>query len=127
MDQATPGNRNPATNSDSVSSGSGSATGVAAATERKVDEYASRAHRTIDRAASSAQPAVDKLAANAHDVVERVATKASDAAEGLDSRLEDLQSTRERLSDQCRSYVEDNPLKAVGIALAAGFILSRLI
>ena len=94
---------------------------------RAVDEFASKAHRTIDRAASGAQPTVDKIASNAHQVVDRVAVKANGAAEGLDSKLDDLQSTKNRLTDQCRNYVEDNPLKAVGIALAAGFILSRLI
>jgi ElaB/YqjD/DUF883 family membrane-anchored ribosome-binding protein len=117
MDLTTPTNRTDVTN------GGGTAAGTAA----RVDEYASRAHRTIDRAATSAQPAVDKLATNAHEVVDRVSDTVSGAAQGLDSRIDDLQSTQERLADQCRSYVEDNPLKAVGIALAAGFILAKIL
>ena len=129
MDQVTPGNkRNTTTNNNDHSMTSGTNEGgVAAATSARVDEMADRAHKTIDRAASSAQPAVDRLAAGAHDVVDRASTSATSAAEGIDSRLDDLHSTGDRLTDQCRGYIEDNPLKAVGIALAAGFILSRLI
>ena len=138
MDQVTPGNKrnngnngnnanNGSSNNDSISSGKAHEGAVAAATAARVDDMANRAHQTIDRAASGAQPAVDKLAAGAHSAVDRASTSASHAAEGIDSRLDDLHSTGDRLTDQCRDYIEENPLKAVGIALAAGFILSRLI
>ena len=100
--------------------------GVQTATARVVDDAASRAHDTIDKAAAKAQPAVDRMATNAHDLVERAAVKASDAAEGVDSKVDDLRETGLRLSEQCENYVQDNPLKAVGIALAAGFILAKL-
>ena len=128
MDQLTPANKRNTTNNNdhSVTSGANEG-GVAAAASARVDEMADRAHKTIDRAASSAQPAVDRLAAGAHVVVDRASTSATSAAEGIDSRLDDLHSTGDRLADQCRGYIEENPLKAVGIALAAGFILSRLI
>ena len=131
MDQVTPGNKPKSTsisnsNDNPMMSGTNEG-GVAAATSARVDDMANRAHRTIDRAASSAQPAVDRLASGAHQVVDRASTSATSAAVGIDSRLDDLHSTGDRLADQCRGYIEDNPLKAVGIALAAGFILSRLI
>lgn len=122
MDQTSPGKRPNSNKTDNAMDTAGGA-----GTARTVDDVAASAHRTVDRAASSAQPAVDRLAANAHGVVDRVSEKATGAAETIESRYDDFQSTRERLGDQCRSYVEDNPLKAVGIALAAGFILSRLI
>ena len=135
MDQVTPGSKHTSTNNtnsntnknDNPMTTGTSQGGVAAATTARVDDIANRAHRTIDRAASSAQPAVDRLASGAHQVVDRASTSAASAAEGIDSRLDDLHSTGDRLTDQCRGYIEDNPLKAVGIALAAGFILSRLI
>lgn len=129
MDQTTPGNRpvsnNPGNpgNSTGMSGGDGDGSGVS----QRVDELASRAHRTIDRAASGAQPVVDRLASNAHEAVDRMSSTAASAAEGIDSRIDDLDSTRERLTDQCRDYIEENPLKAVGIALAAGFILAKLL
>ena len=123
MDQNTPGNRPYSSNPSNTNGTIGDGTGVAG----RVDNLASKAHQTIDRAASSAQPVVDKLASNAHDAVDKVSSTAVDAAESIDSRLDDLGTTRDRVADQCRDYIEDNPLKAVGIALAAGFILAKLI
>jgi ElaB/YqjD/DUF883 family membrane-anchored ribosome-binding protein len=29
--------------------------------------------------------------------------------------------------EQCRGYVRDNPIASLGIAIAAGFLLSRLL
>ena len=134
MDQTTPGNR-PLSNNPSNAGMGGTLTTNAGGTggaepsgvSARVDDLASRAHRTIDRAASSAQPMVDRLASNAHDAVDRVSSTAVDAAEGIDSRLDDFGAARDRMTDQCREYIEDNPLKAVGIALLAGFILAKLI
>ena len=99
------------TGSNMTSSGN---TDTRAASARVVDDTASRAHDKIDRAAATARPAVDRLAANAHNLVERAATSASDAAEGIDSKVDDFRATGARFADQCESYVQENPMKAIG-------------
>ncbi|MEO8133362.1 MAG: DUF883 C-terminal domain-containing protein [Betaproteobacteria bacterium] len=84
-------------------------------------------HDAIDNVASSAKPALDRMSAGAHQTVEKVAIAASDLAESLGVKADELKDLQDRLTEECRRYVRDNPLASVGIALAAGFLLSRLL
>jgi ElaB/YqjD/DUF883 family membrane-anchored ribosome-binding protein len=44
----------------------------------------------------------------------------------LTERGQRLNATQERLVADASSYVSTNPMKALGIALAVGFLVSRL-
>ena len=94
---------------------------------RTVDQAASGAHKAIDKASEAARPAVEKVAASAHQVVDRLAGAANTAADTLESRTEKLRDAQARLADSCREYVRENPIASLGIAVAAGFLLSRLL
>jgi ElaB/YqjD/DUF883 family membrane-anchored ribosome-binding protein len=72
--------------------------------------------KTIDKASRSAHKAYDKLA----DV-------AGDAAEVLGEKGEQLKKAEQKLIKNCRVYISDNPITSVSIAVAAGFLLSRLL
>jgi ElaB/YqjD/DUF883 family membrane-anchored ribosome-binding protein len=85
-----------------------------------VNKTAAAAHSTVDKVASAATPAADRLAAGAHQMVDKVAEMA--AAKG-----EQLRVQQEQLIESCRGYVRDNPITALGIAVAAGFVLSRIL
>ena len=124
MDQTGPGSNKTISGNGSMTTAAGTPGYTAA---RVVDDAASRAHQTIDKAAASAPHAVDRLASNAHSVVDKAAVAASDAAEGIESRVDDLQAARARISEQCQDYVQENPLKSVGIAVLVGFVLAKLI
>ncbi len=93
---------------------------------RTVDQATSSAHRAIDRASEAARPTVDKVAAGAHQLVDKIAGAASTAADKLDTKTGELRDVHERLTESCREYVRENPLASIGIAVAAGFLLSRL-
>ena len=75
-----------------------------------------RAHETVDRAARGA-----------HETVDRMADAASRAAERMNEGGERFSETRDRVVAQTRSYVQTHPVATIGIAVAAGFLLSRLL
>jgi ElaB/YqjD/DUF883 family membrane-anchored ribosome-binding protein len=87
----------------------------------------SAAHTTVDKVADAAQPAVERLAAGAHQTVDKLASAAGTAAQVMGEKSEKIKLAQERLLEDCRGYVRENPIASVGIALAAGYLLSRLI
>jgi len=89
-----------------------------------------------NRAAGSAHSTVDNVAEGAHDTVDRIAAKAGPALDRERSAATDVQTTAYTKYDDfingewvetARDEVRARPLAAVGIALAAGLLLSRLI
>lgn len=94
---------------------------------RAVDNAGSKAHGAIDKMSATAVPAVSRMASGAHQAVDKATQFASGAADSLEAKAGQLQDAQTRLTEECRGYVRENPLAAVGIALAAGFFLSRLL
>lgn len=69
--------------------------------------------------------AVDRIATGAHQAVDRIAAAATSAADRLSIKGDDLVAARDHWTQACSSYVKENPLTALGIAAAVGFVLSR--
>ena len=63
----------------------------------------------------------------AHQAVDKAAGAAAPTADWLTEQGESLNATQKKLVADTCSYVSANPLKAVGIAVVAGFLLSRII
>ena len=80
-----------------------------------------------DEAARKAKPAIDRVAAVAHQAVDKAAGAAAPTAEWLTGHGESLKATQKKLVDDTCSFISDNPLKSIGIAVVAGFLLSRII
>lgn len=93
---------------------------------RTVDRASMGAHDVIDRVSDAARPAVDRVASSAHQTVSKIAGAAGQAAETLGAKGEQIKNVPVRAVEQCRGYVRDNPVAALSIAVAAGFLLSRL-
>ena len=74
---------------------------------------------------TNASTAVDRIATGAHHAVDRIAAAANSAADHLNVKGEDLLAAKDRWTQVCSSYVKDNPLTALGIAAAVGFLISR--
>jgi ElaB/YqjD/DUF883 family membrane-anchored ribosome-binding protein len=85
------------------------------------------AHDAIDKVSDAARPAVDRIASGAHQAVDKVASVAAQAAETLGVKGEQLKDMQTRAMEQCRVYVRENPVASLGIAVAAGYLLSRLL
>ena len=70
---------------------------------------------------------IDKAANSAHEAVDKVASATNQAAEALGEKGEQLKNAEQQLMENCRGYVRDNPITSLGIAVAAGFLLSRVL
>ena len=92
------------------------------------------AHAAVDSAAGAAEdvvnkakPAIDRFAAMAHEAVDKAAAVAAPAAAWVSTQGHDFAELEKKFVDDTCKYVSANPLKSVAIALAAGFLLSRII
>ncbi|RUO19425.1 DUF883 domain-containing protein [Aliidiomarina maris] len=77
-----------------------------------------------------AKPADDvvRRAANAaHEGVDRAADYATHAAESLSERGHQLKQKEEEWVGKVNDYVQKNPVTALGIAVAGGFLISRIL
>lgn len=70
---------------------------------------------------------IDKASKSAHQAVDKIALATSQAAETLGEKSEQLKNTEQRMLKNCQEYIRDNPVTSLGIAAAAGFLLSRLL
>ena len=94
---------------------------------RSIDQAAAGTHDAIQKVTDSARPAVDRMASGAHQAVDKIADVATQAAESLGAKGNQLNEAQARFVDDCSTYVRANPLASLGIAVAAGFLISRLI
>jgi len=111
-----------------------STSGMSNNTEGTLNKASSSAHAVVnsiagaaDEAARKAKPAIDRVAAMAHQAVDKAAGAAAPTADWLAEQGESLNTTQKKLVADTCDYISANPLKAIGIALVAGFLLSRLI
>jgi len=70
---------------------------------------------------------IDKASSSAHHVVDKIASVANQAAEAVGEKEEQLKNAEQQMLDCCRSYINDNPITSLGIAVAAGFLLNRFL
>jgi ElaB protein len=93
---------------------------------RAMDEASAGAHKAIESASDATHPAVDRDAFGAHQAVDKIADAAASAAQSLGVKGQQLKSGQALALDKCRGYIRANPLAALGIAAAGGYLLSRL-
>jgi ElaB protein len=93
---------------------------------RKIDQAATGTHEAIQRATDAARPTVDRMASGAHRAVDRIADVATQAADTLSVKGGQLHDAQDRLLKNTGMYMRDHPIATVGMAVAAGFLLSRL-
>jgi ElaB/YqjD/DUF883 family membrane-anchored ribosome-binding protein len=93
----------------------------------KVDQASSSMHNSIDRASDAARPAVDRIASSAHQAVDNIAEAASHAADTLGEKSGQFKEVQARFMEDCNNYVRENPMASLGMAAAAGFLLSRML
>ena len=74
----------------------------------------------------STESNVDRLSQSAHEAVDKAASVASTYAERFSSKGDELMQMHEDWMGTAREYVRENPLQALGIALAAGYLLHMI-
>ncbi len=70
---------------------------------------------------------IDNASHSAHEAVDKIANATNQAAEAIGEKGAQLKNVEQQLMENCRGYVRDNPVTSLGIAIAGGFILSRLL
>ena len=73
---------------------------------------------------SGTQKQIDTMGKTAHDYVDRAATVASNAAERFGEKADEWMELKDNWVEGARDYVRDHPFAALGIAAAAGYLLS---
>jgi ElaB/YqjD/DUF883 family membrane-anchored ribosome-binding protein len=69
---------------------------------------------------------LNNAAVRAHGAVDQAAAAAAPAAHWLEEHGETLKQGGEKFADKAARYVAAHPLQSLGLALAAGYLLSRL-
>ena len=80
-----------------------------------------------DPVAAGIAPVVERVAATAHEAVDKAANAVNAAAKAVSKKSEQFRDLPTQYLDSCRTQVRDHPLAALGIALAAGFLLSQIL
>ena len=93
---------------------------------RNIDQAAAGTHEAITKISEAARPAIGRIASGAHQAVDKIADVATHAADTLGVKGGQMKDVQARLLDDCSAYVREHPLASLGIAVAAGFLLSRL-
>jgi ElaB/YqjD/DUF883 family membrane-anchored ribosome-binding protein len=70
---------------------------------------------------------IDTVSNYAHEAVDKIASAGNRTADAIDEKSGQLKSAEKRLMKECQVYVRDNPITSLGMAVAAGFVLSRLL
>ena len=79
---------------------------------------------TTTQVTDKAHASIDRVSSAAHSTVDRVTSAAISAADRLSEGK--LAHNAQAWKDTTCAYVREHPMTAVGIAVAAGFLLSRL-
>ncbi|HZQ73882.1 MAG TPA: hypothetical protein VFB08_13280 [Burkholderiales bacterium] len=79
--------------------------------DRNIDRMSQSAHQAVDRAAGAAQQVADRL--NEH-------------AERITDKGEELLAMKDDWIETARDYVREKPFAALGMALAAGYLLHMI-
>ncbi|CDS49699.1 hypothetical protein [Polaromonas sp. CG9_12] len=96
------------------------------ALKRGVETAGSALHSSIDKMVDPALDAVGRVTSVAHDAVNRLSSGATHVADRVSENATRVSEASGRAVESSKSWIQDKPLEAVGMALALGFILGRL-
>jgi ElaB/YqjD/DUF883 family membrane-anchored ribosome-binding protein len=69
---------------------------------------------------------VEGMSRTAHQYVDRASEAVGSMAERFGETSEQLLAMKDNWVETTREYVRENPIQAVGIAIAAGYLLSMI-
>jgi ElaB/YqjD/DUF883 family membrane-anchored ribosome-binding protein len=70
---------------------------------------------------------IDKVSHFAHEAIDKLAKATNNTVDALDDQSMNVKYAEQRLLKNCQGYIRDNPATTLGIAVATGFLLSRLL
>lgn len=69
----------------------------------------------------------DQVIDYAHETVDKIVNAGNQATEAFDEKTEQFINAEQKMVKNCRGYIQENPVTSLGIAVAGGFLLSRLL
>ena len=69
---------------------------------------------------------IDRMSQTAHDTIDRASQAAASAYERVSAKGEEFMQMHEDWMEAAREYVREKPLQALGIAVAAGYLLHMI-
>ena len=105
--------------------GNASADKSANVVHRGVDSAGSALHSTIDMVADPARSTVERVSAAAHQTVDKIAGQAASVADRFSDQTRWVTESPNRAVESTKSWIQDKPLEAVGMALAFGYLWGR--
>ena len=69
---------------------------------------------------------IERASSTAHDAIDRATQTASAYAERFGEKAEEWLELKDTWVEGAREYVREHPVAALGIAVAAGYVLSML-
>lgn len=96
------------------------------ALKRSVESAGSTLHSSIDKMVDPALDTVGRATHVAHDAVNRLSSGATQVADRVSEQAAWVSDASGRAVESSKSWIQDKPLEAVGMALALGFIIGRL-
>jgi ElaB/YqjD/DUF883 family membrane-anchored ribosome-binding protein len=69
---------------------------------------------------------VDRISQSAHEAVDRATQAASSVADRFGEKYDEFYAMQQDWVEAGREYVREHPVAAIGMALAAGYLLSML-
>jgi ElaB/YqjD/DUF883 family membrane-anchored ribosome-binding protein len=70
---------------------------------------------------------IDEVTNYAHGAVDKMANFSNQAVDAIDEKSGQLKNAEQQMMKNCQLYIRDNPVTSLGIAVAAGFLVSRLL
>lgn len=96
------------------------------AIKRTVESAGSALHSSIDKVVDPTLDAVGRVGSVAHDAVTRLSSGATQVADRVAENATRVYEAPGYAVECSKSWIQDKPLEAVGMALALGFIIGRL-
>ena len=113
-------------NSTSYPGDHSSGTTDGGALKRGMESAGSALHSSIDKMADPALDTVSRVTDIAHEAVNRLSSGATQVADRVSVQAIRVSDASGRAVESSKSWIQDKPLEAVGMALALGFIIGRL-
>ncbi len=92
-----------------------------------VDHLAAGAHSGINAAAEAVHPAIDRMASGAHHAVNNADQAANKAADAMAKAGNKAGAKGEEIYATGTGFMREHPAITIGMAVTAGYVLSRLL
>ena len=79
------------------------------------------------KSSTASQKHIERVSDGAHRVVDQATDRVNSLADRFGEKADELMEIKDDWLDATRGYVRDHPVASLGIAIAAGYLLSAIL